>query len=188
MIEELNQVGRYKKVKKLGEGSYGVVYKGVDTTTDKLVALKKIKIFKDEEGIPANSLREIGVLKNVNHPNIIKLLDVIYIGSQSKLYLVFEYMDQTLGAYLEQNKKLVSNPYITKVARCSCLELHVPDASRNQAPPSDAHHPPRPEARQLVGELCDRHPQTVRFRPGQTGPDTRNPDDDRRPNPLVQGA
>ena len=116
MIEELNQVGRYKKVKKLGEGSYGVVYKGVDTSTEKVVALKKIKIYKDEEGIPANSLREIGVLKSLSHPNVIKLLDVVYVGSQDKLYLVFEYMDQTLGAYLEQNRKLVSNPYITKVS------------------------------------------------------------------------
>lgn len=54
------------------EGAYGIVYKAKDTETGDIVALKKIKLSTEEEGLPCTSLREISVLKELRHPNIVE--------------------------------------------------------------------------------------------------------------------
>jgi cyclin-dependent kinase len=57
---------------RLGEGAYGCVYKGRYTKSDQLVAVKVIRINADDEGVSSTTLREITILKNLDHPNIIK--------------------------------------------------------------------------------------------------------------------
>lgn len=66
---------RYRKVEKngsLGSGAYGVVYKALDLQTHQPVALKKIKLELDEEGIPSTTLREVVFLKQLAHPNVVR--------------------------------------------------------------------------------------------------------------------
>lgn len=46
---------------------------------DKIVALKKIRLENEDEGMPSTAMREIAILKELDHVNIVKLLDVIYI-------------------------------------------------------------------------------------------------------------
>lgn len=70
---QANKLSRYeKKGDKLGEGTYGVVYKALDKNTNEFVALKKIRLESEEEGIPSTAIREIALLKELNHPNIVK--------------------------------------------------------------------------------------------------------------------
>ncbi len=61
---------RYKKIEKIGEGTYGVVYKAIDLKTEKFVALKKIRLFEDE-GVPGTAIREISLLKELQNKNIV---------------------------------------------------------------------------------------------------------------------
>lgn len=63
---------RYKKLKIIGSGTYGVVYLAKDNDTGKGVALKKCKSFLMDNGFPSSTLREIAVLKKLRHPNIIR--------------------------------------------------------------------------------------------------------------------
>merc|ERR1712100_1005936 len=88
-------------MEKLGEGTYGVVYKGRDKETGSTVAIKKIRISSrdDDEGIPQTALREIGLLRALTHPNIVKLLDVE--AEDHKLNLVFEFCEQDLKKYMD---------------------------------------------------------------------------------------
>lgn len=58
---------------KLGEGTYGTVYKAVDKQTQQIVALKKIKLEHADEGIPSTAIREISLLRELEHPTIVKL-------------------------------------------------------------------------------------------------------------------
>eukprot|EP01017_Pseudomicrothorax_dubius_P049895 TRINITY_DN934_c0_g1_i1.p1 TRINITY_DN934_c0_g1~~TRINITY_DN934_c0_g1_i1.p1 ORF type:complete len:313 (+),score=117.52 TRINITY_DN934_c0_g1_i1:172-1110(+) len=95
---------RYEKLEKVGEGTYGVVYKARDTLTREIVALKKIRLENEEEGMPSTAMREISLLKELQHPNIVALKDVVYYPSEKKLYLIFEYLDQDLKKYLDVNK------------------------------------------------------------------------------------
>lgn len=62
----------YQKIEKIGEGTYGVVYKARDRATGQVVALKKIRLESEEEGVPSTAIREISVLKELQHENIVR--------------------------------------------------------------------------------------------------------------------
>lgn len=94
-----NNLERYQKLEKLGEGTYGVVYKAKDKLTSEIIALKKIRLEHEDEGVPSTAIREISLVKDCQHPNIVKLKDIVH--SESKLYLIFEYLDYDLKKYLE---------------------------------------------------------------------------------------
>ncbi|KAJ3331440.1 Cdc2- kinase [Blyttiomyces sp. JEL0837] len=70
-------VDGFEKVKRVGEGTYGVVYQAKDKSNGEVVALKKIRMEQEQEGMPLSSLREIAILKSLRHQNIVKVLDVV---------------------------------------------------------------------------------------------------------------
>ena len=63
---------KYEKIEKIGEGTYGYVYRAKDQTTNEVVALKKIKLENEDEGVPSTAMREISILKELHHPNIVE--------------------------------------------------------------------------------------------------------------------
>lgn len=63
---------RYLKLEKIGEGTYGVVYKAKDRVSEQIVALKRIRLEAEDEGIPSTAIREISLLKELRHPNIVR--------------------------------------------------------------------------------------------------------------------
>jgi serine/threonine protein kinase len=65
-------LNKYKKLEKLGEGTYGVVYKAQNIETLEYVAIKKIRLEKEDDGVPSTAIREISLLKNLKHPNIVE--------------------------------------------------------------------------------------------------------------------
>ncbi|XP_034311681.1 cyclin-dependent kinase 1-like [Crassostrea angulata] len=89
----------YIKIEKIGEGTYGVVYKGRNKKSGRLVALKKIRLESEEEGVPSTAIREISLLKELQHPNIVCLEDVLM--QENKLYLVFEFLSMDLKRYMD---------------------------------------------------------------------------------------
>ncbi|XP_055021691.1 cyclin-dependent kinase 16 [Boleophthalmus pectinirostris] len=88
----------YIKLDKLGEGTYATVYKGRSKLTENLVALKEIRL-EHEEGAPCTAIREVSLLKDLKHANIVTLHDIIH--TQKSLTLVFEYLDKDLKQYLD---------------------------------------------------------------------------------------
>jgi len=93
------RLSKYAKLEKIGEGTYGLVYKARDKVTNQLVALKKIRLESEDEGTPSTAVREISILKQLQHPNIVQLIEVIH--TETSLTLVFEYLDQDLKNYLD---------------------------------------------------------------------------------------
>ena len=67
----------FVKLEKIGEGTYGVVFKGRNKKSGEIVAMKKIRLESEEEGVPSTAIREISLLKELQHPNIVLLQDVI---------------------------------------------------------------------------------------------------------------
>jgi serine/threonine protein kinase len=65
-------IDRHVRGQKLGEGTYGVVYKAVDSWTDRFVPMEVFRIGLDGDGIPVTTLREISILHALKHPNIIR--------------------------------------------------------------------------------------------------------------------
>lgn len=89
----------YVKIEKIGEGTYGVVYKGKSKATGELVAMKKIRLESEEEGVPSTAIREISLLKELAHPNVVALEEVIM--QENRLYLIFEFLSMDLKKYLD---------------------------------------------------------------------------------------
>jgi cyclin-dependent kinase 2 len=69
-----------------------------------MVAVKQIFLESKEEGLPSTSIREISILKQMNHPYIVKLKDVICVPD--KLHLVFDYVETDLKTYVEKHRPL----------------------------------------------------------------------------------
>jgi serine/threonine protein kinase len=84
----------------IGEGAYGVVYKALDRSTSKFVALKKIRVETEFDGISPSTLREITLLMQMNHENVVKLENVVM--DKERMSLIFELMDSDLKKYLDQ--------------------------------------------------------------------------------------
>ncbi|CAM8921973.1 unnamed protein product [Rhodiola kirilowii] len=103
----------FEKLEQIGEGTYGQVFKAREIATGEIVALKRILINKDKESeeFPITAIREIMILKKLNHPNVIKLKEIVLSTSpeddnkgetdhenryRGNIYLVYEYMDHDL--------------------------------------------------------------------------------------------
>uniref|UniRef100_A0A6V7PS59 [RNA-polymerase]-subunit kinase n=1 Tax=Ananas comosus var. bracteatus TaxID=296719 RepID=A0A6V7PS59_ANACO len=91
----------------LGEGTYGVVFKAIDTKTGQTVAIKKIRLGKYKEGVNFTALREIKLLKELKDPNIIELIDAF--PHKGNLHLVFEFMESDLEAVI-RDRNIVLSP------------------------------------------------------------------------------
>ncbi|KAL7669421.1 hypothetical protein ACOME3_010076 [Neoechinorhynchus agilis] len=100
----------YQKLERLGEGTYATVFKGRSLLTGQLVALKQIRL-EPQEGAPCTAIREVSLLKQLRHANIVTLHDIIYDKvpreqsdrmNYRQLTFVFEYVDRDLKQYMEQ--------------------------------------------------------------------------------------
>uniref|UniRef100_A0A673UMM5 Protein kinase domain-containing protein n=1 Tax=Suricata suricatta TaxID=37032 RepID=A0A673UMM5_SURSU len=89
----------YTKIEKIGEGTYGVVYKDKHKTTGQVVAMRTIRLESEEEGVPSTAIQEIFLLKELRHPYIVSLQDVLM--QDSRLYLIFEFLSMGLMKYLD---------------------------------------------------------------------------------------
>jgi len=102
----VSSLPKYKLLEKIGEGTYGVVYKAECRVTGRIMALKKIRLESEDEGVPSTSIREISLLKELDHPNIVKLEDVVH--NKNRLFLVFVFIDYDLKKYLDTIKTNMS--------------------------------------------------------------------------------
>ena len=125
-IDKIKYYNDYKLIKPLGEGSLCKVklvekdnVKYALKIINKTNLLKKKKFQKDENGkmvvtTPLEGiLREISILKKVNHPNLVKLYEIMHKEDQSKLYLVLEYCEHgDLMSFNEEKNIFTVNKFI----------------------------------------------------------------------------
>lgn len=101
----------FEKIEQIGEGTYGQVYMAKEKATGEIVALKKVRMDNEKEGFPITAIREIKILKKLQHENVIKLKEIVTSKGPEKddngksgdsnkfkgsIFLVFEYMDHDL--------------------------------------------------------------------------------------------
>ncbi|CAK9006190.1 unnamed protein product [Durusdinium trenchii] len=108
---------RYVMQDKLGEGTYGTVYRAKCKQSHRQVAIKRIRVLQEDDGVPAVALREISLLKELSNKHVVKLLDVY--SSPSNLYLVFERMEMDLRVYLKRNGQM--EPATLRNATWQCV-------------------------------------------------------------------
>ncbi|CAI2349228.1 unnamed protein product [Caenorhabditis sp. 36 PRJEB53466] len=104
----------YEMLDQIGEGTYGQVYKAVNKKTGVQVALKRVRLENEKEGFPITAIREIKILRQLNHKNVVRLFDIVLDDisveelkkTRANFYLVFEYVDHDLIGLLE-SKELI---------------------------------------------------------------------------------
>jgi serine/threonine-protein kinase BUR1 len=122
-----SRITDYQIIGKLGEGTFGEVHRAKSIKTGAIVALKKILMHNEKDGFPITALREIKLLKLLNHPNVLKLEEMAVehsLKSQDKrkratMYMVTPYMDHDLSGLLENPKVKLEESHI----KCYMLQL-----------------------------------------------------------------
>ncbi|TGZ50350.1 hypothetical protein CRM22_010857 [Opisthorchis felineus] len=105
-------MNRYTLLKQLGDGTYGSVLLATSLETKEKVAIKKMKkkFFSWDECL---NLREVKTLKRLNHPNIVKLREVI--RENDELFFVFEYMRENLYEMIKRRTKLFPEEVVRNI-------------------------------------------------------------------------
>ena len=91
----------YETLGTIGESTYGVVLKARHKETGQVVAIKKFKESDEDEQVRKTALREVRILKQLKHDNIVTLIEVF--RRKGKLHLVFEFVERTILEDLERN-------------------------------------------------------------------------------------
>ncbi|KAG7140225.1 Serine/threonine-protein kinase ppk23 like [Verticillium longisporum] len=116
-------VERYDKLNDIEEGTYGWVSRAKDTATGKVVALKRLKLEPtDHNGLPVTGLREIQILKDCQHRNIVSLEEVVVGDDTSKIehiFLVLEFVEHDLKSILEE----MPEPFLLSEVKRLLLQL-----------------------------------------------------------------
>ncbi|KAI8890334.1 Pkinase-domain-containing protein [Backusella circina FSU 941] len=110
-----SKIQDYEFLDKLGEGTFGEVHKAKHKNTGHMVALKRILMHNEKEGIPITAIREIKILKQLHHKNIVPLTDIaVEIAKKERggIYMVFPYMDHDLAGLLDNPNVRLKQPQI----------------------------------------------------------------------------
>ncbi|RWS31549.1 protein kinase-like protein [Leptotrombidium deliense] len=94
-------VAEFEKLNRVGEGTYGVVYRALDTVNKQIVAIKKMRMEREKDGIPISGLREINILLNLRHENIVRLKEIAVGRKLDNIFLVMEYCEQDIASLLD---------------------------------------------------------------------------------------
>jgi len=104
----------YRKLDRIEEGTYGIVYRAEDLHTGEIVALKQLKLEKEREGFPVTSLREISAMMRMeDHPNIVRLREIV-VGRDNgceQIYMVLDYVDHDLRTLLDERLGHSNGPF-----------------------------------------------------------------------------
>ena len=125
-----DEVGKYEKLTKVGQGTFGEVFKARHRKTREIVALKKILMENEKEGFPITALREIKILKLLQHENIVNLMEICrtkasqYNRQRPSIYLVFEFCEHDLAGLLCNQTVRFSLGEIKKVMQMLCNALY----------------------------------------------------------------
>lgn len=112
-------VNDFEKLNRLGEGTYGIVYRVRDIHTKEILALKRVRNDESRDGISEAALREITLLKRLKHENIVDLKGMAVARDVKSMFLVMEYCEQDLASLLD-NLKI---PFSEAQVKCIVIQL-----------------------------------------------------------------
>lgn len=129
---------RYVITGKIGEGAQGVVLKAYDTETENNVALKKLFLKNIENGISTSIIREIKILQQLKHNNVIELLNAFPTGLE--FVMVFEYMPTGLWEIIRDNEISLTSSQVktyTKMILEGIAYIHGKDIIHRDLKPAN---------------------------------------------------
>ncbi|KAI9138268.1 kinase-like domain-containing protein [Paraphysoderma sedebokerense] len=119
ILSSCRSVDNYEKLNRIEEGAYGVVYRAKDRNTGEIVALKKLKLEKEQNGFPVTSLREIHTLLMAKHPNIVDVREIAVGESLTSIFIVMEFVEHDLKSLMEGMR----SPFLQSEVKTLMLQL-----------------------------------------------------------------
>lgn len=116
-------VQTYTKDKKVGEGTYAVVYVGKQVKTNRRIATKEIKTGLFKDGLDMSAIREVKYLKELRHPNVIELIDV-FMSNDNNLNLVLEFLPCDLEVLIKDQDTVFKSSDIKSWLLMTLRGLH----------------------------------------------------------------
>ncbi|VDN95196.1 unnamed protein product [Brugia pahangi] len=110
----ITDVTNYEKLAKIGQGTFGEVFKARCKRTGRIVALKKILMENEKEGFPITALREVKMLQKLKHKHITELIEIcssrasVHNRERSTFYLVFSFCEHDLAARCKRTGRIVA--------------------------------------------------------------------------------
>ncbi|KAJ3384945.1 Cyclin-dependent kinase 10 [Entophlyctis sp. JEL0112] len=108
-------VSAFEKLGRVGEGTYGIVYKARDTKSGQIVALKRVRMEREKDGLPLSSLREVSLLRSLRHENIVRVHSVCVGNSFDQIFMA-SLMDNVIS-------RLRPNKFLLAEVKCLILQL-----------------------------------------------------------------
>lgn len=114
----ITDVTNYEKLAKIGQGTFGEVFKARCKRTGRIVALKKILMENEKEGFPITALREVKMLQKLKHKHITELIEIcssrasVHNRERSTFYLVFSFCEHDLAGLLSNTSVRLSLVHI----------------------------------------------------------------------------
>uniref|UniRef100_A0A1I7VPV0 CMGC/CDK/CDK9 protein kinase n=1 Tax=Loa loa TaxID=7209 RepID=A0A1I7VPV0_LOALO len=114
----ITDVTNYEKLAKIGQGTFGEVFKARCKRTGRIVALKKILMENEKEGFPITALREVKMLQKLKHKHITELIEIcssrasVHNRERSTFYLVFSFCEHDLAGLLSNTNVRLSLVHI----------------------------------------------------------------------------
>uniref|UniRef100_A0AC35UB68 Protein kinase domain-containing protein n=1 Tax=Rhabditophanes sp. KR3021 TaxID=114890 RepID=A0AC35UB68_9BILA len=116
-------IKEYTNLNKIQEGTFGIVYRSQCVRTEEIVAIKALKMEKENDGFPITSIREINMLlKCGSHPNIVNVREIVVGDSMNEIFMVMEYVEHDVKFFLDNFKKKNSKLTISEV-KCLMYQL-----------------------------------------------------------------
>ncbi|XP_066436671.1 cyclin-dependent kinase 9 isoform X2 [Eleutherodactylus coqui] len=116
-----DEVSKYERLAKIGQGTFGEVFKAKHRQTGKKVALKKVLMENEKEGFPITALREIKILQLLKHENVVNLIEICrtkanqYNRYKGSIFLVFDFCEHDLAGLLSNTHVKFTLSEIKKV-------------------------------------------------------------------------
>ncbi|CAE7628304.1 CDKG-2 [Symbiodinium pilosum] len=119
IIPACRSVQQFRKLNRIDEGTYGVVYRASDIETGEVVALKQLKLsaVKSDDGFPSSSLREISLLLEIQHPNVVRCREVVVGNTLQHIFMVMEYVEHELRVLLAKHS------FATAEMKCLLVQM-----------------------------------------------------------------
>lgn len=112
----MRDVTAFQKERQVGEGTYGSVFVGADKITGEVVALKRINTEAEANGFPITAIREVKILKALNHENIVQLKEIVtskdHTDIPKNVFLAFEYLEYDLTGIIETREIKLTQDHI----------------------------------------------------------------------------
>ncbi len=124
LLHGCRSVEAYEQIEFIAQGTYGIVFKARGNETGEIVAVKRVKMGHEEgkEGFPVTALRETNVLLSLNHPNIVRVKEMVMGSTPGKVYMVMEHFETDLKS-LMQNRLKQGDHFITAEVKCLMQQL-----------------------------------------------------------------